>query len=74
MASLKKNSLYNTKINKYLELSVAMRNLWCLEKISILPLTGNQLNRVYVRARDYAKLYWSTCPVLFRPDTAHVTS
>jgi hypothetical protein len=22
----------------YLELSVAMRNLWCLEKISILPL------------------------------------
>jgi hypothetical protein len=31
------NGLYNTKINKYLELSVAMRNLWCLEKISILP-------------------------------------
>jgi hypothetical protein len=29
---------YNTKINKYLELSVTMRNLWCLEKISILPL------------------------------------
>jgi hypothetical protein len=28
---------YNTKINKYLELSVAMKNLWCLEKISILP-------------------------------------
>jgi hypothetical protein len=27
---------YNTKINKYLELSVAM-SLWCLEKISILP-------------------------------------
>jgi hypothetical protein len=23
---------YNTKINKYFELSVAMRNLWCLEK------------------------------------------
>jgi hypothetical protein len=30
--------MYNTKINEYLELSVAMRNLWCLEKISILPL------------------------------------
>jgi hypothetical protein len=30
--------LYNTKINKYLELSVTMRNLWCLEKISILLL------------------------------------
>jgi hypothetical protein len=29
---------YNTKINKYLRLSVAMRNLRCLEKISILPL------------------------------------
>jgi hypothetical protein len=29
---------YNTKINKYLELSVTMRNLWCLKKISILPL------------------------------------
>jgi hypothetical protein len=29
---------YNTKINKYLELSVAMRNLWCLEQNSILPL------------------------------------
>jgi hypothetical protein len=29
---------YNTKINKYLEFSVAMRNLWCLEKKSILPL------------------------------------
>jgi hypothetical protein len=29
---------YNTKINKHLELFVAMRNLWCLEKISILPL------------------------------------
>jgi hypothetical protein len=29
---------YNTKINKYLELCVAIRNLWCLEKISILPL------------------------------------
>jgi hypothetical protein len=24
-----------------------------------------------VRARDYAKLYWSTYPVLFRPDTVH---
>jgi hypothetical protein len=23
---------YNTQINKYLELSLAMRNLWCLEK------------------------------------------
>jgi hypothetical protein len=32
-------------------------------------ITGNQLNRVYVSARDYAKLYWSTCPVLFRPHT-----
>jgi hypothetical protein len=31
---------YNTKINKYLELSVAMRNLWCLEKNSILPFIG----------------------------------
>jgi hypothetical protein len=30
--------MYNTKINKYLELSVAMRNLWSLEKKSILPL------------------------------------
>jgi hypothetical protein len=29
---------YNTKINKYLRLSVAMRNLRCLEKISFLPL------------------------------------
>jgi hypothetical protein len=29
---------YNTKINKYLELFVAMRNLWCLEKNWILPL------------------------------------
>jgi hypothetical protein len=29
---------YNIKINKYSELSVTMRNLWCLEKISILPL------------------------------------
>jgi hypothetical protein len=28
----------NTKINKYLELSVAMRNFWSLEKNSILPL------------------------------------
>jgi hypothetical protein len=34
-------------------------------------ITGNQLNRVYVRARDYAKLYWLTCPVLFRPDPAN---
>jgi hypothetical protein len=34
-------------------------------------ITGNQLNRVYVRARDYAKLYWSTCSVLFRPDTVN---
>jgi hypothetical protein len=32
-------------------------------------ITGNQLNRVYVRARNYAKLYWSTCSVLFCPDT-----
>jgi hypothetical protein len=29
---------YNTKNNKYLEFSVAPRNLWCLEKISILLL------------------------------------
>jgi hypothetical protein len=29
---------YNTKFNNYLELSVAMINLWCLEKFSILPL------------------------------------
>jgi hypothetical protein len=36
--SLNITQTYNTKINKYLELSVAMRNLWCLEKISILPL------------------------------------
>jgi hypothetical protein len=35
--------------------------------------TGNQLNRVYGRARDYAKLYWSTCSVLFRPDTDYNT-
>jgi hypothetical protein len=28
------------KINKYLELSVAMRNLWCLEKMTILPFIG----------------------------------
>jgi hypothetical protein len=35
---------YNTKINKYLELSVAMRNLWCLEKISILPLNFSNGN------------------------------
>jgi hypothetical protein len=38
---------YNTKINKYLELSVAMRNLWCLEKNSILPLisaTGEHIS------------------------------
>jgi hypothetical protein len=34
-------------------------------------ITENQLNRVYVRARDYAKLYWSTCSVLFRPDTVY---
>jgi hypothetical protein len=33
-------------------------------------ITRIQLNRVYVRARDYAKLYWSTCSVLFRPNTA----
>jgi hypothetical protein len=31
-------SRYNTKINKYFEVSVVMRNLWCLEKISILRL------------------------------------
>jgi hypothetical protein len=36
--SCSKFTSYNTKINKYLELSVAMRNLWCLEKKSILPL------------------------------------
>jgi hypothetical protein len=29
---------YNTKINKYLELSVAMRNLWCLEKFRFYHL------------------------------------
>jgi hypothetical protein len=29
---------YNTKINKYLELSVAMRHLRYLEKKSVLPL------------------------------------
>jgi hypothetical protein len=31
---------YNTKINKYLELSVAMRNLWSLEKNSILLISA----------------------------------
>jgi hypothetical protein len=39
-----------------------------------LLLKTNQLNRVYVRARDYAKLYWSTCSVLFRPDTDNNTN
>jgi hypothetical protein len=29
---------YNTKINEYLESSVAMRKFWCLKKNSILPL------------------------------------
>jgi hypothetical protein len=37
---------YNTKINKYLELSVAMRNLWCLEKNSILPLIISATGKV----------------------------
>jgi hypothetical protein len=30
--------MYNTKINEYLEPSVAMRKFWCLKKNSILPL------------------------------------
>jgi hypothetical protein len=34
-------------------------------------ITGNQLNRVCVRAGGYAGLYWLTCPVLFRPDPAN---
>jgi hypothetical protein len=38
VCNLLKIIVYYVKINKYLELSVAMRNLWCLEKISILPL------------------------------------
>jgi hypothetical protein len=42
------------------------------DSAGLFSITGNQLNRVYVRARDYAKLYWSTCPVLFRPDTGHL--
>jgi hypothetical protein len=37
VSAIKYENISNTKINKYLELSVAMRNLWCLEKISILP-------------------------------------
>jgi hypothetical protein len=36
-----------------------------------LLLKANQLNRVYMWVGYYAKLYWSTCPVLFRPDTGH---
>jgi hypothetical protein len=39
------------------------------DSVGSFSITGYQLNRVYVRAGDYAKLYWSTCPVLFRPDT-----
>jgi hypothetical protein len=29
---------YNTKINKYLELSVAIRNLWCLENTLVVEI------------------------------------
>jgi hypothetical protein len=43
------------------------------DSAGLLSITGNQRNRVYVRARDYAKLYWSTFPVLFRPDTDNKT-
>jgi hypothetical protein len=39
-----------------------------------LSITGNQRNRVYVRARDHAKLHWSTCPAPPRPDTDYDTS
>jgi hypothetical protein len=34
---------YNTKINKYLELSVAMRNLWCLVVISATGIVPQSL-------------------------------
>jgi hypothetical protein len=36
-----------------------------------LLLKANQLNRVYMCVGYYAKLYWSTCPLLFRPDTVN---
>jgi hypothetical protein len=38
---------YNTKFNKYLELLVAMRNLWYLEKNSILPLIISAISVLY---------------------------
>jgi hypothetical protein len=38
---------YNTKINKYLELPVAMRNLWSLEKKSILPLIQGDRRKTF---------------------------
>jgi hypothetical protein len=37
---------YNTKINKYLELSVAMRNLWSLEKVAMRNLWSLEKNSV----------------------------
>jgi hypothetical protein len=62
---------YNTKINKYLELSVAMRNLWSLEKISILPLIILDLrNTLVVEIQKGILLY--SCHIL-NIDTEHNT-
>jgi hypothetical protein len=54
---------YNTKINKYLELSVAMRNLWCLEKISILPFIISATGIVPQSLFKNLKRYCGTIPV-----------
>jgi hypothetical protein len=70
------SEMYNNQcpdeIVPYKSTSTTLRNPSLAHKhdsAGSLLLKANQLNRVYVRARDYAKLYWSTYPVLFRPDT-----
>jgi hypothetical protein len=49
---------YNTKINKYLELSVAMRNFWSLEKISILPLIISATGIVLWRPKNFGRHFF----------------
>jgi hypothetical protein len=54
---------YNTKINKYLELSVAMRNLWCSEKNSILPLITSATGIVLLGTRKTGQMCHSVVKI-----------
>jgi hypothetical protein len=56
---------YNTKINKYLDLSVAMRNLWCLEKKTECVIKTHDRSETFVLQGNIVIIHQSLLNSIF---------